>query len=627
MQYIYRFCQYTKTCYSYVTKNMSEIVGYIGYKPAAPILIDGLRSVEYRGYDSVGMYLTDSGPHKTVGSVQTLVEMLPTELSSTAGIAHTRWATHGVPSQRNTHPHSDHTGTVWVVHNGMIENYTELKDELMGLGYTFYSETDTEILAHLIGIEYKAGNSPQDAVANALSRIVGTYGIAVMFKDLPDTIIIANMGESMSIGIKEGEYIIASDTAPMLRHTSNVVPLKDGEYAVIKPDGYSIYSFDHKRMARTPKTLNAALEMAKSIDHPQRMLKDILEIPTVLENSVRGRILMGEGNTRFGKLEDYAKELRHITHLIIVGCGTSYFAGSVGKLFFEDHAGLSVEVQYGSEFSNRKFIVSDKKTAVLVISQSGETPDIIASVDTAKRAGLLTLGMVNVIGSTVSRMVDVEIYNHAGPDIGVRPTKTFISQLEVLALLSIYFGRLKGVMSRATGAEISMEIRQLPEKVRTILSRREKIKRVAEEYLGYDDFLFVGREYNTPTAYEGALKLKRASYVHAEAFPSGEVKHGPITMLNDIFPIIAIMPSDSMYQKMVSDIKELRSRKCPILAVATTGNADIKKHVDDVIYIPDTRECLTPILASIPLQLFAYYTGVLRGFSAEEPPRPSNIIF
>ncbi len=604
---------------------MCAIVGYTGYKPAIPILLDGLRSVEYKGYDSVGIYLPLSGPYKNVGKVEGLVDILPDNLVSTAGIAHIRWATHGVPSLENTHPLTDTNKNVWIVHNGMIENHDELRQELQEKGHIFTSETDSEILAHLIADEYEKCLKPHNAVAKALEKVVGTYGLAVMFSNLPDTIVIASMGNKMSIGIKDGEYIIASETAPMLRHTSNVVQLRDGEYAIVTPQGYTIYSFDHEKLSRKPKTIDIAKETALRKDVPHNMMKDILELPRVLENSARGRVIMQEGTARFGGLDEHMKELSELKRLIIVGCGSSYYAGLIGKLMLEDYVKIPVEVVYGSEFINRKVMEAQDGTIVLGLSQSGETPDIIDSLAIAKKAGIRTYGLVNVVGSTISKMVDTGMYNHAGPEQGVRSTKGYISQIEVLALMTLELARIRG-LSKARGAEFIAEIKQLPDKVRTILKERRKIKKLAEEYLGYDDFLLIGRKYNIASAHEGALKLKKVSYVHAESFPAGEVKNGPIAMLNEIFPTIAIMPSDSVYDAMRKDVELIRERGGPILAITTEGNMDAYSFADDVIFIPDTRECFSPILANIPLQLFAYYSGALRGFSQDAPLRPSNVV-
>ena len=607
---------------------MSAIVGYTGYKPATPILLDGLRSVEYRGYDSVGMYISGFGPFKMVGSVEALADKLPDEvLTATTGIAHTRWATHGAPSIQNTHPHTDHAGNLWVVHNGMVENYYELREELEKKGYVFSSDTDTEVLAHLIGIEYELGSKPQDAVSRALTRVIGTYGIACIFADIPNTIIIASMGNHMSIGIKDGEYFVASDTAPMLRHTSNVVKIENGEYAIISPNNYSIYSFANKRLERSPKTIRVSSKAFTKTDEPRHMLKDILDMPLVLENSIRGRILRKEGDAKFGGLADYKEDLKKIEHLAIVGCGTSYFAGLVGKLMFEKISKVHATVEYGSEYVQGPHLEKEVHSTLLALSQSGETPEIIESIRFAKKNGLKTYGLVNVVGSTISKEIDSGIYNHAGPEMGVRATRSFASQIEVLALMAIHLGRVRGTLTQASGAEHVAEILRIPEKVRMILEERELVKRIAEKYLGYDDFLFIGRGYNIATAYEGALKLKKVSYVHAEGYPAGEVQHGPIAMLNEIFPTVAIMPSDTTYARMVDDVKIIKKRGGPILAIATEGNGDIKKMVDDVLYVPDTKACLSPILTHMPLLLFAYYTGALRGFNSEQPPRPSGTIF
>jgi len=596
---------------------MCGIVAYTGSKPASPILIDGLRTLEYRGYDSAGIYVPGAGVFRAVGPVQALIDRIPGGVHGTAGIGHTRWATHGHPSEDNAHPHQDQDGIVWLVHNGIIENYIELREELVRAGHTFRSETDTEVLAHLVGASYKQKRDLAAAVVAAIAKVRGTYGIAVMAADTPDTVVTARFGSPIAIGIKDGEYLIASDTAPMLRHTNNVVYLKDGEYAIVTPRGCNIFSFAHELLTRAPETIDMSVEQVQKGGHPHYMLKEILEIPSVLENSARGRILMKDGVAKLGGLSDMERELRDIERLIIVGCGSAYYAGLVGKLLIEDYACIPVSVELGSEFRHRA-VISPDRAAVLAISQSGETADTLVSIREAKRQGLLTFAIVNVVGSTIARETSAGVYNHAGPEIGVASTKAFVSQLEVLALLALYLGRMRG-LTQARGAELAMELLRLPEKARSIVAERHKIKLLAEEYLGYDDFLYVGRSYNLPTAYEGALKLKEVSYVHAEGYGAGEMKHGPIAMIDDIFPTVAIMPTDSVYDKMRSNVEEIRARDGRVLAVATEGNTDIEKLVDDVMYIPDTKECLTPILANIPLQLFAYYTGVLRGFNVDRP--------
>lgn len=598
---------------------MCGIVAYTGNKPASSILLGGLRALEYRCYDSAGMYLPKDGVFRAVGSnAKTLEKILPNTLTSTSGIAHARWATHGKPSEENTHPHTSQSKKVWVVHNGMIDNYKEIRAILERKGETFTSETDTEVLAHLIGNEYELNHNLSEAVITAVSKIQGTFGLAVMSADNPKTIIAVSMGSPMAIGEKDGEHFIASDTATLLPHTSNFVHLRDGEYAVVTPDKYTMYSFEHKHLRRASKNMELGNSKENTVEHPHHMITEILEIPTVLENGIRGRIVMSDGNAKLGGLIQYEDELKKISRIVIVGCGSSYFSGLVGKLLIEDYAGIPVEVEYGSEFRNRPVRYDPKETAFLALSQSGETAGTIASLRKARQAGMHTIGIVNKVGSTIAKETEMGIYNHAGQERGVTSTKSFISQLEMLSLLALYLGRLHG-LSQARGAEFAMEILRLPEKVRKILSRREKIKALAEKYLGYDDFLFVGRQYNIATAYEGALKLKKVSYVHAEGYPAGEMKHGPIAMINEVFPTFALMPSDSMYDIMKNDIREIRERNGGVLAIATEGNTEIASLADDVFYIPDTKECFTPILASLPLQLFAYYTGALRGFNIDHP--------
>lgn len=596
---------------------MCGIIGYTGNKQASTILIDGLRVLEYRGYDSSGIYIPGSGTFKAVGQVNALAAVVPQDCAGMAGIGHTRWATHGPPTVENAHPHQDQSGRVSVVHNGIIENYAELRTKLIAEGHTFKSQTDTEVLAHLIGRAYERSHDLSHAVTEALALVRGTYGLACMTEDMPDTIVVARMGSPIAVGSKDGEYFIASDAAPLLRHTQNILYLHEGEYAIVTPRGYEVYTFNHERQDRLPEFLDLPLDVVEKGGYEHFMLKEIMEIPDVLENSARGRLLLKTGAAKLGGLEDHAAFLRTIDRLVIVGCGSAYYAGMVGKLLIEDYAGIPVTVELGSEYRHRPPIRSGT-TALLAITQSGETADTLACIREAKRAGITTIGIVNVVGSTIAREVDMGIYNHAGPELGVASTKAFVSQLEVLALFAIFLGRMRG-LTDAKGAGLVHEIMRLPEKVRTILARRDKIQHLAEEYLGYDDFLYIGRSYNLATAYEGALKLKEVSYVHAEGYGAGEMKHGPIAMIDEIFPTIAIMPSDSVYEKMRSNVEEIRARSGRVLAIATEGNGEMATLADDVLYIPDTTEALVPILANIPLQLFAYYTGVLRGFNVDRP--------
>ncbi len=596
---------------------MCGIIAYTGSKPASPILIEGLKVLEYRGYDSAGLYVPGAGVHKAVGPVQALADAIPGLLPGTAGMGHTRWATHGNPSLENAHPHTDQNGTIFLVHNGIIENYMELREKLVEQGHTFTSETDTEVLAHLIGVEYEATHDMPASVVAALQSVRGTYGLAVMAEDTPDTIVAVRLGSPIAIGVKEQEFFVASDAAPMLRHTNSIIYLEDGEYAVVTPQGYTVYSFSHRQQEREPEIVDMQVEDADKNGHPHYMLKEILEVPSVLENGTRGRILMKEGNAKLGGLVDREDVLRDVERLIIVGCGSAYYAGMVGKLLVEDIVGIPAHVELASEFRHRSML-ADENTAVLAISQSGETADTLAAIREAKRRGLTTVGIVNVVGSSIARETDVGIYNHAGPEMSVASTKGFLSQLELLVLFALYMGRMRS-LTQAQGAELAMELLRLPEKVRMILSERHKLKLLAEEYLGYDDFLFIGRAYNLPTAFEGALKLKEVSYVHAEGYGAGEMKHGPIAMIDDIFPTVGIMPLDSTYSKMRSSIEEIRARDGKVIIVTTDGNTGVERLADDVVYIPETKECLTPILANVPLQLFAYYMGVLRGVNVDRP--------
>lgn len=596
---------------------MCGIFGYTGTRRAAPILLDGLRALEYRGYDSAGIYVPGQGSFKVAGKVDELAAHVPASVEGTCGIAHTRWATHGPPTELNAHPHHDKSGSIWLVHNGIIENYEALRSVLEAHGSVFESDTDTEVLAHLVGAEYERSPDLAHAVTAALARVEGTYGIAVMHQDNPGTIVVARLGSPVVLGIKDGEYIVASDAAPILRHTKDVVYLEDGECAVLSQTGYHVFTLDHTPAAKKVSTLDWNVEEVQKNGFPDFMLKEIAEVPEVLKNSMRGRVMREQGTTQLGGLSEYFRDLRTIERIVIVGCGSAYYAGMVGKLLIEEYAHVPVEIELASEFRYRSMIASPH-TAVLAISQSGETADTLASVREAKHQGLLTLGIVNVVGSTIARETDAGIYNHAGPEIGVASTKAFLSQLEVLVLLAVYLGRARG-LSRGRGAELLAELEELPAKVAHILARKEEIRQLAEDYLGYDDFLYIGRKYNLPTAYEGALKLKEVSYVHAEGCGAGEMKHGPIAMIDEWFPVVAIAPSDSVYHKMRSSIAEIKARNGRVLAIATQGNKSIKEVTDDVFFVPETKESLTPLLMNIPLQLFAYYQGVLRGYNVDKP--------
>ncbi|TRZ64223.1 MAG: glutamine--fructose-6-phosphate transaminase (isomerizing) [Spirochaetia bacterium] len=599
---------------------MCGIIGYIGNKKAAPLLLGGLRRLEYRGYDSAGIAVVEKRGEakvfKSVGKIDFLCGVIGENLpEGNRGIAHTRWATHGGVTVANAHPHFDCEENIFLVHNGIIENYRELKENLLKEGHKFRSETDTEILVHLI--EKFFNGDLEHAVIKALKEIRGTYGIIVLDKRNPDKLVVARNSSPIIIGVGDNEFIVASDASAILEHTKEIVYLNDGEMAVISPSGIEFTNLSREKLAKKTETLEWNIEEAQRGGYPHFMLKEIMEQPEYLKNSIAGRLIKEEGLAKLGGLESVENGLDEIEKLIIVGCGTAYLSGAVGEYMIEEYAGLPAEVELASEFRYRKPILG-KKTAALFISQSGETADTLAALQEVKRKGILTLGIVNAVGSTISRETEAGVYNHIGPEIGVASTKAFTSQLIILSLLTLFFGRQRQ-MSLVMGKRIAEEISKIPELVRQVLDKTDSIKNLAEKYYKYSNFLYVGRKYNYPVALEGALKLKEISYIHAEGYGAGEMKHGPIALIDKNFPTFGIAPSDSVYEKMISNLEEIKARGGPILAVATEGNEKIKKIIEDVIYIPKTLEMLTPILSVIPLQLFAYYCAVLRGLDVDKP--------
>ncbi len=599
---------------------MCGIFSYVGKKEALPILVDGLSSLEYRGYDSSGVYVVGSNCVKSVGAVENLRKKLDGKentFSGTSGIAHLRWATHGEPTEKNAHPHSDCSGKFWVVHNGIIENYKELKEHLISLGHIFKSDTDTEVVPHLLEEHFKRENDFEKAVKQTLKDIKGTYGLVIAFKDEKNKIITCRMGAPVVVGVGVGEMFVASDPSPILRHTRQVIYLRDGEIATLTPENYNICSLDSTPIARDPEMIEWEVDQIKKDGYDHFMMKEIMEASDVIKNTTRGRLIPENGLVKLGGLEIVADKLKDINRIIIVGCGTAYYSGVVGEYMIEEYTGIPVEVEVGSEFRYRKPLI-DKNTMLLAISQSGETADTLEAIREAKRKGALAIGIVNTVGSTIARETDAGIYNHAGPEIGVASTKAFISQITALAMLTVFLGRQRE-MSMVTGKRICEEIISLPEKMEKILSQKEEIKKLAEKYSIYRDFLYLGRKYNYAIAYEGALKLKEVSYIHAEGCGAGEMKHGPLAMIDENFPTLAIAPSDSVYEKMISNIQEIKARKGKVLAIATDGDERIKELADDVIYIPKTLEMLTPILSVIPLQLFAYYMAVSKGLNVDRP--------
>lgn len=599
---------------------MCGIVGYIGKNEVAPILLDGLKRLEYRGYDSAGLSMFDEdGKIKTVkkiGKIENLEKAVSElKISGFCGIAHTRWATHGSVTEANSHPHRDCSGNIFVAHNGIIENYQELKEVLIGEGHKFKSQTDTEVISHLIE-KFFDGNL-EKAVLSALKLIKGAYGIAVISQKDPNKIVVAKKSSPLIIGVGEGDFVVASDASAILAYAKQVVYLNDGEMAVISPSGIRFMNLSQEEVFKKVEKLEGDLEKIQKGKYPHYMLKEIFEQPQSLRNSMAGRLIEKDGFVKFGGLENVQDKLRDIERLVIVGCGTAYLAGLTGEYMIEEYAGLPVEVEYASEFRYRKPIL-DKKTALLCISQSGETADTLAALHEVKRKGALTLGIVNAVGSSIARETDAGIYNHIGPEIGVASTKAFTSQLCILAILSLFLGRQRQ-MSLTMGKRIAEGIQRLPNLIEEVLAQELIIKKMAKKYHGSKNFLFLGRKYNFPIAMEGALKLKEVSYIHAEGYGAGEMKHGPIALIDKDFPSFSIAPSDSVYDKMISNLEEIKARKGPILVIATKGNEDIKKITKDVIYIPKTLEMLTPILSVVALQVFAYHCAVLRGLDVDKP--------
>ena len=598
---------------------MCGIVGYVGPKQATPLLIEGLKRLEYRGYDSAGVAVVVNGGlvvQKAAGKIATLESQLTKAiLSGSTGIAHTRWATHGAPTTKNAHPHTDCADMVAIVHNGIVENSSALRTMLSERGHRFVSETDTEVIAHLIEQFYTG--SLEDAVAAALRELEGAYGIAVISAREPDTIVAARQGSPLLIGIGHGENFVASDPSAVLAHTRSVIYLDEGEMAVIRPTGYQLKDRHAVPLTKEISQIDWDLATIERGGYQHFMLKEICEQPESVRNTLRGRLLEEEGTARLQGLNLNDDDLARIDRIVITACGTSWHAGLVGEYMLEEMARLPVEVEYASEFRYRNPIVNER-TLVIVISQSGETADTLAAIREAKRRGARTLGIVNVVGSTIAREVDGGIYLHAGPEIGVASTKAFTSQIAALAMFTLRLGRLRA-LSILQGREIVRALRKLPEQIEQVLAKREQIEQLAERYVRATNVLYLGRGYNFPVALEGALKLKEISYIHAEGYPAAEMKHGPIALIDELMPVIFIAPKDGVHGKIVSNIEEVRARGGRVIAVVTEGDTTITPLVDHVIAVPETMDMLTPILASVPLQLLAYYVAVRRGCNVDQP--------
>ncbi|NOZ85905.1 MAG: glutamine--fructose-6-phosphate transaminase (isomerizing) [Deltaproteobacteria bacterium] len=601
---------------------MCGIVCYVGKRPAAPLLLDGLKRLEYRGYDSAGLAVQgDKGTRciKSVGKIEELQAKLNNEeLPGQIGIAHTRWATHGKVTEENAHPQTDDNGRIFVIHNGIIENYQSLKEELAGEGHKFKSQTDTEVLPHLIEREMsKNGNSLRDAVRKALRKVDGTFGMCILSSDHPGQVIVARRGSPIVIGVGSDEYFAASDVSALRRYTDQVIYLEDNEMAVLTLEGFEMSTFQNERVARSAETVEWEPDAAEKQGYPHFMLKEIFEQPETLKNALRGRLVPGEGVPKLGGLVPVWEKLMVCRHLIIVSCGTSYFAGLVGRYVFEELTDMLVEVELASEFRYRSLNFRPD-TAVLAISQSGETADTLAALREARRKGATLLGMVNVVGSTIARETDAGIYIHAGPEIGVASTKVFTAQLALLTCMALLIGRHQR-LPVTYGIELIKALEDLPAKVARVLRRADRIEAAAQKFHKYDNFLFLGRRYLFPIALEGALKLKEISYIHAEGYAAGEMKHGPIALIDENFPTVALVPRIASYDKMVSNLQEVKTRNGPVIAVATEGDDAIHELADEIITIPESHELLTPILATVSLQLFAYYCAGYRGCEIDKP--------
>jgi glucosamine--fructose-6-phosphate aminotransferase (isomerizing) len=623
---------------------MCGIIGYVGKKAASPILLEGLRRLEYRGYDSAGVAIKNNGTlliRKKKGKIdEGLARVLQAEPApGKIGIGHTRWATHGVPSDKNSHPQTDASGNIAIVHNGVIENYDLLKQRLIRAGHRFTSDTDTEVLAHLIGEAYakrtalngKAGSRGSSAVplpiydgelltqavCDALREVIGTYGVAVVCTDVPGTIVSARRGSPIIIGIGEGEHFVTSDANAIVAHTKKVVYLNDYDVATITSERFDVANLGTDTANVQISNLEFSQEDAQRGKHAHFMLKEILEQPQTVQNALRGRLDFEAATAKFGGLNMSASELRSIDRLVIAASGTSWHAALVGEYLIEEFAQIPVEVEFAHEFCYRNCPL-EKNTVLLVLSQSGETADTLAALREAKRRGHRALAIVNVVGSTIARESDGGIYMHAGPEIGVASTKAFVSTLTVLSLLGVHLGRMRNLPAKRA-LEVLHALEGVPKQISGLLAQSKAIKRLAQKYAQAKDFFFLGRGYNFPIALEGALKLKEISYIHAEGYSAAEMKHGPIALIDENTPTVFLVPQDSMYDKTMANLAMIRARKGPIIALATEGDKAIKKVADDVIYLPPAMESIYPLLATVPLQLFAYHIAVARGCDVDKP--------
>ncbi|MBI3850672.1 MAG: glutamine--fructose-6-phosphate transaminase (isomerizing) [Verrucomicrobia bacterium] len=611
---------------------MCGIVGYVGRHDAVPIILEGLRRLEYRGYDSAGLSVLCDGALQTrrkKGKIdEGLAKLLEAStVSGQIGVGHTRWATHGPPSDDNSHPHLDQSGKIAVVHNGVIENYDRIKERLLQDGHQFHSSTDTEVLAHLIGEHYeKTKGRPNNerthhpltlSIINALKEVIGTYGIAVVSADHPGLIVGARRGSPLLIGVGDKENFLASDANAIIAHTRKVVYLNDYDVAEITADQFHVTNLGADTAKVQISQLEFSPEAVERGAFPHFMLKEIFEQPRTVENAIRGRIDHEEATARFGGLNLSTTELRAVDRLVLTACGTSWHAALVGEYLIEELAHIPVEVEYASEFRYRNAPL-EKNTLVLAITQSGETADTLAALREAKRRGHKALAICNVVGSTIAREADGGIYLHAGPEIGVASTKAFTSQVSALTLLALFMGRIR-MLSSSRGRQLIRALEALPQQIESVLAQNDHIKRIALNYSQAGDFFFIGRQYNFPVALEGALKLKEISYIHAAGYPAAELKHGPIALIDEKTPSVVLIPSDALYEKVLSNLQEIKARHGPLIALATEGNNRLAKQVDEIIYLPAAMEQISPLLAVVPLQLLAYHIAVARGCDVDKP--------
>lgn len=601
---------------------MCGIVGYIGSREAFPILIKGLKRLEYRGYDSAGVALLNGELtiYKKAGKVSELEKITDGQkVAANIGIGHTRWATHGEPNDTNAHPHISQSGQLAIIHNGIIENYASVKAELTKRGYSFQSDTDTEVLVNLIEEVRKDYPELEDAVRVALNQVVGAYAIVVIDRTNPDQLIAARKGSPLVIGIGEGEFFIASDASPIIEYTKNVIYLDDQEYGVINRDGsYTIKTLGNVKKTPAIQELEMSLEMIEKGGFEHFMLKEIYEQPKVIADCLRGRMNASQGWIKLGGLSEYINRIDNAERILITACGTSWHSGLIGEYLIEDLARVPVEVEYASEFRYRNPIINESDV-VMAISQSGETADTLAAIELAKSKGALIYGICNVIGSSIARASHAGSYTHAGPEIGVASTKAFSTQITILTLIALQMAHEKGAIATSKLREILYELENIPKKIEETLKLDDQIRELAAQYKDAGNFLYLGRGYNFPVALEGALKLKEISYIHAEGYPAAEMKHGPIALIDEEMPVVFLATNQSAYEKIVSNVQEVKARKGKIIAVVHKGDTQLRDLADHIIEVPETEEVLSPLISIVPLQLLAYHIAILRGCNVDQP--------